>query len=59
MAHAAETAVERIDKQLIKAQAAFIRANRRNDLGAEAEAFVLMETLFEERAHLPLQRPPS
>lgn len=55
MAHAAETDVERIDRELIKAQEQFVRANRRDDIADETEAWVRMETLFEQRAHLPLQ----
>lgn len=59
MGRAAESAVERIDNELVRAHDWFVRANRRNDIAEETEAFVLMETLFEQRAHLPLQRHPS
>lgn len=59
MGRATETDIERIDKELIKAQEAFVRADRRNDFAGATEQYLRMEALFDQRAHLPLQRRAS
>lgn len=45
-----------LDRDLIAAQEAFVRADRRGDMREADSQLLRLAALYDERAHLPLQR---